>query len=181
MAWFQVSREARNQAAKAGPSSNDADLQGFGAIAGRGVELVITLGTGFGSSLFVDGKLVPNLEVAHYPVNGKTYEQMLGNAARKEVGNKKWNEWLTRAIEALYLVFNYDHLYIGRWQQQKSPGWSSTRYSRYRQQSRSIGGESRYGKNRADFMVVSSWRIVWVECGRFDISAGAGWFSGLTR
>ena len=43
--------------------ANDADIQGFGAIKGQGLELVITLGTGFGSALFINGKLVPNLEM----------------------------------------------------------------------------------------------------------------------
>jgi hypothetical protein len=62
--------------------ANDADMQGFGVIAGHGVELVITLGTGFGAGLFVDGKLVPNLEIAHHPFQkGKTYEELLGDAA----------------------------------------------------------------------------------------------------
>lgn len=37
-------------------------MQGFGCIEGRGVEMVITLGTGVGSAVFVDGRLVPNLE-----------------------------------------------------------------------------------------------------------------------
>ena len=50
---------------------NDADVQGFGAISGKGVELVVTLGTGFGSALFLDGKLVPNLEVAHQPISSR--------------------------------------------------------------------------------------------------------------
>jgi polyphosphate glucokinase len=92
---------------------NDADMQGFGAISGRGVELVITLGTGFGSALFVDGKLVPNLEVGHHPFNGKSYEDLLSNSARKKIGSKKWNRNLSRAIESLHFMFNYDTLYIG--------------------------------------------------------------------
>ena len=40
--------------------ANDADVQGYGAVKAHGVELVITLGTGMGAALFVDGKLVPN-------------------------------------------------------------------------------------------------------------------------
>src|SRR5712692_1000892 len=39
---------------------NDADMQGLGAIAGKGIELVITLGTGFGSSIFDHGRLGPH-------------------------------------------------------------------------------------------------------------------------
>jgi polyphosphate glucokinase len=92
---------------------NDADLQGFGAISGRGVEMVLTLGTAVGSALFVDGRLVPNLELALYPDSKKTYQEMLGDAARKKAGNKKWNKRLSRAIEALDEVFNYERLYIG--------------------------------------------------------------------
>src|SRR5262249_51642120 len=47
---------------------NDADVQGFGAIHGNGVEMVLTLGTGAGTSLFSDGNIVPHLELAHHPV-----------------------------------------------------------------------------------------------------------------
>ena len=94
--------------------ANDADVQGFGAIAGHGVELVVTLGTGFGSGLFTDGKLVPNLELGHHPFQkGKTYEELLGDAALKKIGKKKWNKRLVRAIQTLDRTFNYDRLYIG--------------------------------------------------------------------
>lgn len=93
---------------------NDADMQGLGAIAGQGVELVITLGTGFGSALFVDGKLVPNLEMGHHPFRkGETYEEQLGRAALDANGRKKWNERLQKAIATLEKLFNYDTLYIG--------------------------------------------------------------------
>lgn len=95
-------------------AANDADVQGFGAIKGKDIELVITLGTGFGSALFVDGKLVPNLEIGHHPFrNGKTYEEQLGDQALKKIGNKKWNKRLIKAIETLDRVLNFDHLYIG--------------------------------------------------------------------
>jgi len=93
---------------------NDADMQGLGAVSGHGVEMVITLGTGFGSSLFVNGKLVPNLEMGHHPFRkGETYEQQLGRAALDEVGKKLWNERLQKAIANLNHLFNYDMLYIG--------------------------------------------------------------------
>lgn len=93
---------------------NDADMQGLGAISGQGVELVITLGTGFGSALFVDGKLVPNLEMGHHPFRkGETYEEQLGRAALEDVGQKKWNSRLEKAIATLQRLFNFDRLYIG--------------------------------------------------------------------
>lgn len=93
---------------------NDADMQGLGAIVGKGVELVITLGTGFGSALFVDGKLVPNLEMGHHEFRkGETYEQQLGRAALEKVGDSKWNRRLEKAIASLQNLFNYNYLYIG--------------------------------------------------------------------
>ncbi len=93
---------------------NDADMQGLGAIAGTGVELMITLGTGVGSALFVDGRLVPNLELGHHPFRkGETYEQQLGRDAYDKVGKKRWNERLERAIATLSAIFNFDVLYLG--------------------------------------------------------------------
>jgi polyphosphate glucokinase len=93
---------------------NDADMQGLGAIAGMGVELVVTLGTGFGSALFVHGQLVPNLEMGHHPFRkGETYEQHLGRAALDQAGKKRWNDRLQKAIATLQHLFNLDTLYLG--------------------------------------------------------------------
>ncbi len=93
---------------------NDADMQGFGAVAGKGLELVITLGTGFGSALFIDGKLVPNMEMGHHQFRkGKTYEEQLGRAELEKIGDKRWNKRLEKAIASLQSLFNYDYLYIG--------------------------------------------------------------------
>ena len=79
---------------------NDAGVQGYGVIEGYGVEMLITLGTGMGCSLFLDGKYVPNLELAHHPFHGpKTYEDWVGNAALKKVGKKRWNHHVRKVIE----------------------------------------------------------------------------------
>ena len=94
--------------------ANDADIQGYGAVSGQGVELVVTLGTGFGSALFINGKLVPNLEMGHHPFRkGETYEEQLGREALDKEGKKKWNSRLEKAIANLEHLFNYDYLYIG--------------------------------------------------------------------
>jgi len=94
--------------------ANDADLQGMGAISGEGVELVVTLGTGFGTALFTDGHLVPNTEIAHHRFRkGQTYEEQLGRAALKKAGAKSWNSRLGKAIDSLSVAFNFDRLYIG--------------------------------------------------------------------
>ena len=94
--------------------ANDAAVQGYAAIQGKGVELVITLGTGFGSSLFTNGYLVPGLELAHHPWRqDKTYEDYLGKHGLEKYGRKRWNKLLLKAIEQIEALFNYDHLYIG--------------------------------------------------------------------
>ena len=94
--------------------ANDADIQGMGAISGEGVELVATLGTGFGGALFVEGQLVPNLELGHARFRkGETFEEQLGRAALKKVGDRVWNNRLLKAIAQLSRVFNYDQLYLG--------------------------------------------------------------------
>jgi polyphosphate glucokinase len=93
--------------------ANDADVQGLGCVTGHGDELVITLGTGFGSVLFVDGHRI-HLELGHHPFHdGKTYEDELGNRAFVKRGKKKWNKHLREAIDELAKTFNYDRLYIG--------------------------------------------------------------------
>ena len=93
---------------------NDADVAGFGAIAGNGVEMVVTLGTGMGSSIFHNGRIGPHLELAHHPVrNNKTYDEYIGNAALQAVGKKKWNRRVARIIDTLRTLVNFDHLYIG--------------------------------------------------------------------
>jgi polyphosphate glucokinase len=94
--------------------ANDSAVQGFAAIRGKGVELVITLGTGFGSSLFTEGHLVAGLELAHHPWRkNKTYEEYLGKRALERHGRKRWNKLVERAIGQLEALFNFDHLYIG--------------------------------------------------------------------
>lgn len=93
---------------------NDADMQGYGAIEGKGLEMVITLGTGFGSALFMDGVLAPHLEIAHLPFRKeKTYDEMIGDKARKKISKKKWNRRVKRAIDTLRTLTHFDKLYIG--------------------------------------------------------------------
>lgn len=94
--------------------ANDADLQGLAVIKGKGVEMVITLGTGFGTGLYQDGRLGPHLELSHHPFRQReTYDQQLGNAARKEVGAARWNKRVEKAIANMRRLTNFDHLYIG--------------------------------------------------------------------
>jgi polyphosphate glucokinase len=93
---------------------NDAGVQGFGVIEGHGVEMLITLGTGLGCALYLDGEYVPNLELAHHPFgNGKTYEEYVGAAALKSCGKKKWNKRVKNVIEQVLPIWNPRKLYLG--------------------------------------------------------------------
>jgi len=89
---------------------NDADAAGlaelkYGAARGvAGTVLLLTLGTGIGSALFVDGRLVPNTEFGHLEVRGKEAEHRASGRAKVE-GNLDWDAW---AVE-LNLVLNEMH------------------------------------------------------------------------
>ena len=94
--------------------ANDADIQGAAVVQGTGLELVITLGTGFGSGLFYQGQLMPHLEIAHQPFRkGETYNDQLGEPTRKEIGEERWNKRVHKAIVNLRALMFFDHLYIG--------------------------------------------------------------------
>jgi polyphosphate glucokinase len=93
---------------------NDADVQGLGVVAGKGLELVLTLGTGIGSSLFLNGRILPHLELGQHPLaHDLTYDGYIGDAARKEKGGEKWNRRLEKALVVVQTFFNYDTLYLG--------------------------------------------------------------------
>jgi polyphosphate glucokinase len=94
--------------------ANDADLQGAAVVTGQGLELVVTLGTGVGTGLFYRGRLCPHLELAQHPLrSSKTYNEVLGEAARKKLGNPKWNKRVRQMIETLHTLLFWDHLYLG--------------------------------------------------------------------
>jgi polyphosphate glucokinase len=93
---------------------NDADLQALDAASGVGLEVVVTLGTGFGTGVVMDGRLAPHLEIAQHRFRkGETYDEQLGDAARKQVGDTRWNHRVQEAIAALETLMMFDHLYLG--------------------------------------------------------------------
>jgi polyphosphate glucokinase len=93
---------------------NDAEMQGLAVIKGKGLEMVLTLGTGAGTGLFRDGDVMPHLELAHHPIRGnKTYDDYIGDAALKKVGVKRWNRRVARTVGILYALLHFDHLFIG--------------------------------------------------------------------
>lgn len=86
--------------------ANDADVAGlaemrFGAGRNRrGVVLIVTLGTGIGTALFVDGRLVPNTELGHIELGGKDAERVAAESVRDRKG-LSWKKWAERVDEFL--------------------------------------------------------------------------------
>ena len=91
---------------------NDADVAGlaemrFGAGRGRrGVALIVTLGTGIGTALFVDGVLVPNTEFGHIEVLGREAEKWAAESVREKKG-LSWKKWAKRVDEVLWRLHAY--------------------------------------------------------------------------
>ncbi|GAA4831150.1 hypothetical protein GCM10023221_03570 [Luteimicrobium xylanilyticum] len=93
---------------------NDAEVHGAGVIAASGLELVLTLGTGLGSALFLGGSLAPHLEWSHAPVRPRTtYDEFVGEPERRRLGNALWSRRVLRVVEGLRPVFWWDRLYLG--------------------------------------------------------------------
>ncbi|MGC8625957.1 MAG: ROK family protein [Acidimicrobiales bacterium] len=96
-------------------AANEAEVEGAALVDGEGLELVMTLGTGVGTALFWQGKLAPHLDLAHHPLGkkGQDYDELLGEAARRKVGNKKWSARVSRTLEVLRDLLLFDKCYIG--------------------------------------------------------------------
>ena len=83
---------------------NDADAAGLAEVrwgAGRGVEgtvLMLTIGTGIGTALFIEGKLVPNTELGHVEIHGREAELWAADRIRK-VEDLSWKKWARRIEE----------------------------------------------------------------------------------
>ncbi len=93
---------------------NDADVQGLAVVAGKGLEVVLTLGTGLGSAVFQDGVLGPHLELAHHPLRrGLTYNEYVGDEALRKLGKRRWNKRVAKMVDTVRQLLFFDHLYIG--------------------------------------------------------------------
>jgi polyphosphate glucokinase len=93
---------------------NDADLAGLGVVSGVGLEMVATLGTGFGTGLYRDGRLAPHLEIGRSIFLGKTsYDEFVGDAACRRLGDRRWSRRVLRVVERLRQLTDFDRLYLG--------------------------------------------------------------------
>jgi polyphosphate glucokinase len=100
---------------------NDADAAGlaelaFGAARDRmGTVILLTLGTGIGSALFIDGTLVPNTEFGHLEFHGQDAETLISGAARerRKLGWKAWAKQFNLYLSRLELYFSPDLFIFG--------------------------------------------------------------------
>ncbi|UFU05720.1 ROK family protein [Ruania halotolerans] len=93
---------------------NDAEVHGAGVIAGAGLELMLTFGTGLGNAVFDGGVLAPHQELSQGPVRwGLTYDEYVGEHERLRLGDAMWSRRIRRVVEALRPVYLWDRLYLG--------------------------------------------------------------------
>lgn len=110
---------------------NDADAAGiaemrYGAGRGRdGVVMMFTFGTGLGSALFLDGKLVPNTELGHMELDGKEAEKRAAASARdrEKLSWRAWAERVDRYLERIVFLFSPDLIIVGGGVSRRADKW----------------------------------------------------------
>ena len=108
-AWigFSAERELGLATHRIVAVGNDADVAGLAEMrfgAGRyqrGLVMVLTIGTGMGSALFIDGRLVPNTELGHLELKGRDAEERAAESARERLG-LGWRDWAAGFDEYLH-------------------------------------------------------------------------------
>jgi polyphosphate glucokinase len=111
---YPLARTLETKLRKPVRAANDAGVQGLGVVEGQGTEVVITLGTGMGFGLYIDGIYVPNIEMGHHPFGGrKTYEERVCDRVRKKLGVQRWQKRVETVVDQLRPILNWRKLYLG--------------------------------------------------------------------
>ena len=93
---------------------NDAEVHGAGVIAGAGLEMMITLGTGLGNAIYDGGTLAPHLELSQAPMRwGLSYDMYIGEHERLRLGDAHWSRRVKRVVDSLRPVVVWDRVYLG--------------------------------------------------------------------
>ena len=132
-AWVGLDARALFAKAAGNPVQvlNDADAAGiaemkFGAGVGEhGTVLMLTLGTGIGSALFIDGTLVPNTEFGHIEIDGKDAEKRASEHA-KELHDMSWGKWAGRVdvyLQHMEALLSPDLFIVGGGISKESEKW----------------------------------------------------------
>ena len=111
---YQLEEALAESLAKPGVLVNDADLAALAVSRGRGLEVLVTLGSGFGSALVSNGRLSAHLEMGSLRLGeGVDLDGWIGEAARKSVGDRIWEERVHDALAQVIALTQCDHLYVG--------------------------------------------------------------------
>lgn len=110
---------------------NDADAAGIAEVrfgdkrSRRGVVLLLTFGTGIGSALFVDGRLVPNTEFGHIEVDGEDGEKRAAASVkdREDLSYPEWAERVTRYLTTLERSIWPDLVIVGGGVSKRAEKW----------------------------------------------------------
>jgi polyphosphate glucokinase len=93
---------------------NDSQLHAAAVVEGVGVEVVLTLGTGIGSTFAKAGRFGPHLELAHHQVReGLSYNDFIGTAALEQSGVSEWRRRVATVVEVVDALTRFDRLYLG--------------------------------------------------------------------
>ena len=110
-AWigFRAERELRAVMHRTVAIGNDADVAGLAEMrygSGRdqaGLVMMLTIGTGIGSAIFIDGRLVPNTELGHLELRGRDAEERVAESARDRFG-LNWRDWAAGFDDYLHML-----------------------------------------------------------------------------
>jgi polyphosphate glucokinase len=91
---------------------NDAAMQALGSYTGKGVLLFLGFGTGLGSAIVVDGKLLP-MELAHLSYRKGTFEDYVGLRGLEGLGQEKWQSHVHAVVERFKAAFLPDDIVLG--------------------------------------------------------------------
>jgi polyphosphate glucokinase len=106
---FQAEREIGLALGRPVAIGNDADVAGIAELrfgAGRrqrGTIILLTIGTGMGSAVFADGRLLPNTELGHLEMKGRDAEERVAESARDRL-NLGWKDWAAGFNDYLHLL-----------------------------------------------------------------------------
>ena len=153
-AWrsFDMEEAVQQALGKMALVLNDAEVAGAGTVLGRGLEMIITLGTGLGNAVFHNGRLAPHTEISQGYVRwGMTYDDYIGEHERLRLGDVHWSRRARRVVENLRPMYLWDRLYIG--------GGNASRITAT--QRLKLGGEVKYISNEAGILGgVRAWELL---------------------
>ena len=93
--------------------ANDADVAALACARGKGLELTVTLGSGFGTGLTLDGRLQPHVECSQLRWSRReTLDEVLGEHARKRDGEAKWHARVVDSLRLVTDVLGTEHLHL---------------------------------------------------------------------